>query len=166
MRIYRQRHLNGKTPVLGYTYNGSQYFHPGEMRKFIDFGCGLQSHGSGGNRPDICLEHNSVHVGKDGVAGITFTLPAGWYNVRVLANTVWNQREIPAEKLLYQILTVDGAYYLTPPSSVMNNTGELKQAVKVLVGDDGLMKMQFGVETNGTWYCVPLNVIEIEEVNV
>lgn len=140
MRIYHQRHLNGKTPVLGYTYNGSQYFHPGEMRKFI--------------------------VGKDGVAGITFTLPAGWYNVRVLANTVWNQREIPAEKLLYQILTVDGAYYLTPPSSVMNNTGELTQAVKVLVGDDGLMKMQFGVETNGTWYCVPLNVIEIEEVNV
>lgn len=41
-------HLNGKTPTLEYDYSGSQYFHLKEMRKFIDFGNGLQNHGAGG----------------------------------------------------------------------------------------------------------------------
>lgn len=45
-------HLNGKTAVLDYDYSGSQYFHYGEMQKFIDFGNGLQNHGAGGYNAD------------------------------------------------------------------------------------------------------------------
>lgn len=41
-------HLNGKTPVLDYSFSGSQYFHLGEMERFIDYGNGIQNHGAGG----------------------------------------------------------------------------------------------------------------------
>lgn len=41
-------HLNNKTPVLDYSFSGSQYFHLGEMERFIDYGNGIQNHGAGG----------------------------------------------------------------------------------------------------------------------
>lgn len=116
--------------------------------------------------PDTYLLHNSV-MGANAVKNesIAFTLPAGTYKVRILANTIWSQRVIPNEALSYKAVTdTDEAAFTLPSSGVQNNTANLTEYVTVTVGSTGMLRIDFGVGKAGTYYNAPLNVIEIEEV--
>ena len=115
---------------------------------------------------DEYLKHNSA-MGSNSVKGesIIFTLPAGTYKVRLLANTKWNQRVIPNEALLYKAVTdTDEVVFVLPETGVQNNTANMTEPVTVTVGDTGMLRIEFGVGVNGIFYFAPLNVIEIEEV--
>ena len=115
---------------------------------------------------DEYLRHNSA-VGANSVKSesITFTLPAGTYKVRLLANTKWNQRVIPNEALSYKAVTdTDEVAFVLPETSVQDNTANMTEPVTVTIGDTGMLRIEFGIGTAGLYYYAPLNVIEIEEV--
>lgn len=116
--------------------------------------------------PDSYLEHNSVYGGnKIGNESITFTLPSGSYKIRLLCNTLWETRLIPNESLMYKAVTdIDETMFVLPESGVQKNTQYMTEYVTVTVGDSGMLRIDFGVGIDGTYYYAPLNVIEIEEV--
>ena len=116
--------------------------------------------------PDEYLWHNSA-MGANAVKNesITFTLPAGTYKVRIFTNTIWAQRVIPNEALSYKAVTdTDEKAFTLPTSGVQNNTANLTEPVTVTVGENGMLRIDFGVGKAGTYYYAPLNIIEIEEV--
>ncbi len=116
--------------------------------------------------PDEYLWHNSA-MGANAVKSesITFTLPAGTYKVRIFTNTIWAQRVIPNEALSYKAVTdTDETAFTLPTSGVQNNTANLTEPVTVTVGENGMLRIVFGVGKAGTYYYAPLNIIEIEEV--
>lgn len=115
---------------------------------------------------DEYLKHNSA-IGSNSVKSesIIFTLPAGTYKVRLLANTKWNQRVIPNEALLYKAVTdTDEVVFVLPETGVQNNTANMTEPVTVTVGDTGMLRIEFGISAAGMFYFAPLNVIEIEKV--
>lgn len=115
---------------------------------------------------DEYLRHNSA-VGANSVKSesITFTLPAGTYKVRLLANTKWNQRVIPNEALSYKAVTdTDEVAFVLPETGVQDNTANMTEPVTVTVGDTGMLRIEFGISAAGMFYFAPLNVIEIEKV--
>lgn len=116
---------------------------------------------------DVYLKHNSSRGGKSaGKETITFTLPAGQYKVRLLANTVWSVRVIPNNALLYKVVTdTDDVVITLPATGVQNNTSTMTEPVTVDVGESGLLRVEFGISgTSSTYYHAPLNIIEIEEI--
>ena len=116
--------------------------------------------------PDEYLWHNSA-MGANAVKNesITFTLPAGTYKVRIFTNTIWAQRVIPNEALSYKAVTdTDEKAFTLPTSGVQNNIANLTEPVTVTVGENGMLRIDFGVGSAGTYYYAPLNIIEIEEV--
>lgn len=127
---------------------------------------GTMTGDNSGAYPDEYLRHNSA-VGGNAVISesITFTIPAGTYKVRVLANTKWNQRVIPNEALLYKAVTdMDEKTIILPESGVQGNTANMTDPVTVAVGDSGMLKIDFGIGVAGTYYYAPINIIEIEKI--